>query len=60
MVISERMAYDVYTKHRHNTDRWEFWGASQQLTTATHPLVRGTVSLGGGMIPLKNVMLFRR
>jgi hypothetical protein len=56
MVISERHAYQAMRK---NHKEWGRWGASQRLTHATNPLVRNTRSMGGELISLRNVLLFR-
>ncbi len=59
MIISARHRYADF-RASNTTEDFERWGASNRLTAATNPLVRGTRSLGGGMIPLKNVLLFRK
>jgi hypothetical protein len=58
MVISARHAYAAFRQSNGNED-FDRWGAANQLTRGTNPLVRGTVSLGGGLIPVKNYYLFR-
>ncbi|MFI0553457.1 hypothetical protein [Streptomyces scabiei] len=58
MVITARKAYEAF-RHSNSNEDFDRWGASNELTRRTHPLVRGTVSLGGGLIPVKNYYLFR-
>lgn len=53
MVISERLLLAAEDA-QHSDANWERWAGACALTRATHPLVRGTVSLGGGLIPLRN------
>lgn len=53
----------AYTAHRFapaedSSATFARWGAAQDLTRATRPLVKGTRSLGGGLIPLANLVLF--
>jgi hypothetical protein len=53
MVISERREYATYRKSVNGSKEFAQWGASQQLTTATAPRVRGTRSLGGGLLMVR-------
>ncbi|MYX26090.1 hypothetical protein GTY75_05300 [Streptomyces sp. SID8381] len=53
MVINDRKAYAEFRQSNSDAD-WYRWGAAAELTRRTNPLVRGTVSMGGGLIPLKN------
>ncbi|MET7984593.1 hypothetical protein [Streptomyces sp. NPDC005281] len=57
MVVSTRREYAAF---RQSNDSEDFarWGRAQRLTFATEPLVRGTRSLGGGLIPMRNVYMF--
>jgi hypothetical protein len=59
MVISSSKAYAAF---RQSNDSGEFthWGAANEVTRRTNPLVRGTRSLGGGLIPARNYYLFSR
>lgn len=59
MVISSSKAYTAYRKS-YDTGDFEHWGASQAVTHRTNPLVRGTQSLGGGLVPARHHYLFRR
>lgn len=57
MIIASRHAYVAFTSATDNAARdhaFDVWGASQDLTRATQPLVRGTRSMGGGLLPLCN------
>jgi hypothetical protein len=58
MVISTHKAYAAFRQSNSSED-FVRWGRAQQLTLATNPLVRGTVSLGGGLISVRNHYLFR-
>ncbi|WP_435270957.1 hypothetical protein [Streptomyces sp. 1222.5] len=59
MVINDLKAYAAFRQSNSNED-WDHWKGAAEITRRTHPLVRGTVSLGGGLIPVKNYYLFRR
>jgi hypothetical protein len=50
MVISERRELAAYHKTVNGVPEFKRWGASQQLTLATAPRVRGTRSFGGGLL----------
>ncbi|MFF3416788.1 hypothetical protein ACFYW9_19125 [Streptomyces sp. NPDC002698] len=59
MVINDRKAYAAFRES--NTDEdFARWGAEAELTRRTQPMVRGTVAMGGGLIPAKNYYLFSR
>jgi len=57
MVISERLAYKASFK---SPAGYNLWAASQQLTTATEPRVRNTRAMGGGLVPLRHLLPFKR
>jgi hypothetical protein len=59
MVVNDLKAYEAFRQSNSDED-WDRWGAAAEITRRTQPLVRGTRSLGGGLIPLKNYYLFRR
>lgn len=52
MIISERRAYAAF-RASNSTPDFERWGAAQDVTSTTAPLVRGSRSLGGGLVPLR-------
>lgn len=58
MVISSSHAYAAfcapYVDATTRSDAFGQWGAAQGITRATSPMVRGTRSMGGGLIPLRN------
>lgn len=54
MVISSRKAYDAFRRSNNSAD-FAAWGKAQRLTFAASPLVRGTRSHGGGLVPLRNL-----
>lgn len=57
MIIISRHAYADFSSATDDATRdaaFDRWGAAQDLTRATQPLVRGTRSMGGGLIPLRN------
>jgi hypothetical protein len=58
MVINDRKAYAAF-RHSNSNEDFDRWGAAAELTRRTNPLVRGTRSLGGGLIPAKNYYMFR-
>ncbi|MFD4646358.1 hypothetical protein ACFRJ3_35035 [Streptomyces sp. NPDC056696] len=58
MVINDLKAYAAFRKSNSTPD-FDRWGAAAELTRRTNPLVRGTRSLGGGLITVKNYYLFR-
>jgi hypothetical protein len=58
MVISASRAYAAF-RSSNGSAEFDRWGAANQLTRNTNPLVRGTVSLGGGLIPARNYYMFR-
>lgn len=53
MIISERHAYAAF-RDSSTTPDFRRWGASQDLRNRTAPRVRGTRSMGGGLLPLRN------
>lgn len=53
MVVSARRAYVAFRSSNSSAD-FTAWGSAQRLTFASSPLVRGTRSMGGGLIPLRN------
>jgi hypothetical protein len=59
MVISSSKAYAAFRQSNGSGD-FTRWGASNEVTRRTNPLVRGTRSLGGGLIPARNYYLFSR
>jgi hypothetical protein len=59
MVISTSKAYAAF-RQSNGGPEFDRWGASQRVTFATNPLVRGTCSLGGGLVPARNHYMFRR
>ncbi|MGW5773145.1 hypothetical protein ACWEVY_28835 [Streptomyces longwoodensis] len=59
MVISNAKACAAF--HATNSDEdWDAWKLAAELTRLTEPRVRGTRSLGGGLLTVKNYYLFRR
>jgi hypothetical protein len=58
MVVNNLKAYDAFRQSNSDED-WERWKGAAEITRRTNPLVRGTRSLGGGLIPVKNYYLFR-
>jgi hypothetical protein len=58
MVISNDKAYAAF-RQSNRDEHWDHWKGAAELTRRTHPLVRGSRSLGGGLIPVKNYYLFR-
>lgn len=54
-VVSERSAYRTYRDSNSDSAAFAKWGAAYDLTRATQPLVRGTRSLGGGLVPVWNL-----
>lgn len=59
MVISNGNAYAAFRQSNGNSD-FDRWKGAAEMTRRTNPLVRGTVSLGGGLVPVSNVYLFQR
>lgn len=54
MVISEPATLAAHNANPNDSVTWDRWAAASQLRRMTHPLIRGTRSLGGGLIPLRN------
>lgn len=55
MVISERARLEAHMARPNDSAKWELWAAASELRRMTNPYVRGTVSMGGGLIPLRNM-----
>jgi hypothetical protein len=59
MVINDLKAYAAFRQSNGSED-FDHWKGAAEITRRTNPLVRGTRSLGGGLIPARNYYLFSR